>query len=500
MTEKIDFAIDYGTRENSSIIKVIGVGGGGGNAVAHMYSEGIIGVDFLVCNTDKGHLSTLPVPDKLILGDTGLGAGANPDVARKLALDSKEEIRQFIGNNTKMLFITAGMGKGTGTGASPVIAEIAKSMNILTIGVVTYPFHFEGRIREKYADAGIEEMSKYVDSLIVVKNQNIMKFYNNEDLDTAFGYADDVLKNAVKCIAELITVNYEQKVDFNDIQTVMKDSGRAMLGIATASGDNRVDKIFEEALTCPLLDNTLCTDAKNFLFFISYGEKNKIKISELDALTKKFEKIQGPNVQLIWGRGLDKNLDDAIKLSVIVTNFSNSITQQNVVLSDAEAQSEADSANIMVTGQKMTDNVVDERYDAFRSSSGSLSDLHDDFDDLSGGSHMQTSQMPQNKSFDRVSESPQSGFINDFSSGNPVASQGVDVNFGPIGNESAMQPTPIGDPRGLSDEQFDILVSQPSIMRNQKDLTVPIVADLAQNTSMFEINDDARDFFKNIPD
>lgn len=323
MTDKLDFTtVDYGAKENpASIIKVIGVGGGGSNAVKHMFSEGIVGVDFLICNTDRGHLESTPVPDKLLLGN-GLGAGARPEVARQYALESKEKIQEFIGKDTKMLFITAGMGKGTGTGASPVIAEIAHEMGILTIGVVTTPFRFEGQERVKQADEGIAELTKHVDSLITIKNQNVIKYYNDEDIDMAFGYADDVLKNAVKCIAELITVNYAQNVDFNDVETIMKDSGKAMLGLATACGENRVEKVVQDALDCPLLDESAISDAQNFLFFISYGPEKKLKMSELDQLTEKFEKIQSRNARVIWGRGLDETLGDSIKLSVIVTKFN----------------------------------------------------------------------------------------------------------------------------------------------------------------------------------
>ncbi len=328
MTDKITFTPDYGEKATpSSIIKVIGVGGGGSNAVKHMYSEGIVGVDFLICNTDRGHLESTPVPDKLLLGN-GLGAGAQPEVARQYAMESKEKIQEFIGKETRMLFITAGMGKGTGTGASPVIAEIAHDMGILTIGVVTTPFKFEGMERTRLANEGIAELAKHVDSLITIKNQNVIKYYNDEDLDSAFGYADDVLKNAVKCIAELITVNYAQNVDFNDVQTIMKDSGKAMLGLAVAQGENRVEKVVQDALDCPLLDESAISEAKNFLFFISYGPDKKLKMSELDSLTEKFERIQSRNARVIWGRGLDESLGESIKLSVIVTNFNSNPERQ----------------------------------------------------------------------------------------------------------------------------------------------------------------------------
>ena len=333
MRDQIEFTPDYGEQKNSnSIIKVIGVGGGGGNAVKHMYREGIIGVDFLICNTDRQVLESNQVPSKLVLGNSGLGAGAKPEVARDFAIESKDKIVEFIGKETKMLFITAGMGKGTGTGAAPVIAEIAQEMGILTIGVVTSPFKFEGSIRGKHAEEGIEELRKHVDSLIVVKNQNIFKIYCDEIMDDAFGFADDILKNAVKCIAELITVKADQNIDFNDIQTVMKNSGPAMLGLAEARGENRIEKVVNDALTCPLLDENQITNAKNFLFFISYGKDAPLKMSELEELTDKFERFKSSTSDVIWGRALDDSLGDAIKLSVIVTNYNATEKQVPVVL------------------------------------------------------------------------------------------------------------------------------------------------------------------------
>ncbi len=321
MPDKIEFTPDFGAKENSSIIKVIGIGGGGSNAVEHMYSEGIVGVDFLICNTDQGHLEKSPIPNKLLLGQ-GLGAGAKPEVAQQYARESKDKIREFIGNNTKMLFITAGMGKGTGTGASPVVAEIAQEMGILTIAVVTSPFKFEGKKTREKAETGIEELNKHVDSMIVVQNQNLFACYNDETLSNAYNYANDVLKNAVKCIAELITKNYIQNVDFNDISSIMKNSGRAMLGIAIAKGEDRVNKVVDDALNCPLLDTSNIQNAQNFLFFVSTGPNSNFSAGELNLLTDRFEELQSDDVEVIWGQGVDETLDDAIKLSVIITNFS----------------------------------------------------------------------------------------------------------------------------------------------------------------------------------
>ncbi len=322
MTEKKYFEPDYGTKANTSIIKVIGIGGGGGNAVKHMYKDGIQGVDFLICNTDRVALERNPIPEKLVLGESGLGAGANPEVARQLAEESRDQIIEFIGHDTKMLFLTAGMGKGTGTGATPIVAQIAKELGILTVAVVTEPFRFEGEITAKHAEDGIRELKRHVDSLIIVKNQNILKYYNDLDFDTAFGHADDVLKNAVKCIAELITINLDQNIDFNDIKSIMQNSGPAMLGLAEAEGENRVQKVVEGALSCPLLSEEHITNAKNFLFSLSYGPDDKFTINEFDELTQLLSSLRSNNARVIWGRTEDKSLKNRIKLAVIVTNYA----------------------------------------------------------------------------------------------------------------------------------------------------------------------------------
>ena len=331
MTESINFTPDFGAKENTADIKVIGVGGGGSNAVQHMYSEGIQGVDYLVCNTDKCHLNACKIQEKLLLGN-GLGAGANPEVAQKYATESEKEIREFIGENTKMLFIAAGMGKGTGTGASPVVAKVAKDMGILTVGVVTEPFKFEGKRIMNAANAGIEEMSKYVDSLIIVNNQNLMKYYNSLPINEAYAQVDDILKNAVKCVAEIITVTYGQNVDFNDVKTIMEHSGKTLLGIATAQGEDRVQQVLDEVLNCPLLENADISNAKNFLFFVTYGPSKQITMGELEVLQDRFDEMQSENVHLIWGHGLDETLGDNLKLSLVVTNFDNAHVEESEIV------------------------------------------------------------------------------------------------------------------------------------------------------------------------
>ena len=335
MTESINFTPDFGAKENTADIKVIGVGGGGSNAVQHMYSEGIQGVDYLVCNTDRCHLEACKIQDKLLLGN-GLGAGANPVVAREFASGCEDKIKEFIGENTKMLFIAAGMGKGTGTGASPVIAKVAKDMGILTVGVVTEPFKFEGQKIRKAAEAGIEEMSKYVDSLIIVNNQNLMKYCSTLPINEAYAQVDDILKNAVKCVAEIITVTYGQNVDFNDVKSIMEHSGKALLGIATAQGEDRVQQVLDEVLNCPLLENADISDAKNFLFFITYGPSKQITMGELAVLEESFEKMQSESVHVIWGHGLDETLGDNIKLSLVVTNFESAHEDKNIIINTTD--------------------------------------------------------------------------------------------------------------------------------------------------------------------
>lgn len=312
----------YGEEKKSSIIKVVGIGGAGGNAVQHMYEDGIVGVDFFLCNTDEQALRENKVSTTLKFGKSGLGAGSDPVIAKQLAEESEEEIRKMIGKDTKMLFITAGMGKGTGTGASPVVARIAHEMGILTIAVVTYPYKLEQKKCCQKADEGIAELRKYVDSLIIIQNQKVMETYRRETLPAALAHADDVLKNAVKCIAELITVAGYQNVDFNDVVSILKGSGEAMLGLAEASGENRIEEVISKAMTCNLIDDNHITDAQNFLFFLRYGEEQELTVDELFKLSEEFEKYQNEDTHVIWGHAADKGLGDKLKLSVIITKYN----------------------------------------------------------------------------------------------------------------------------------------------------------------------------------
>ncbi len=311
---------------NSSIIKVLGVGGGGSNAVNHMYKQGIEGVDFIISNTDYQALSNSPVPVKIQLGATlteGLGAGNKPDKGREAAIESIEEIKIELGENTKMVFITAGMGGGTGTGAAPVIAEAAKELGVLTVGIVTIPFRFEGRKRINQAIEGIQEMKKHVDSLLIVNNEKLREMFGDFEAKKAFGKADDVLTTAAKGIAEIITKEGHINVDFADVKTVMADSGISLMGSGEAEGDNRAEKAVKDALSSPLLDNNDITGAKDLLLNISSGNK-EATMDEIGLINEFVQEEAGNNADLIWGSSIDKTLGDKISVTVIATGFGTS--------------------------------------------------------------------------------------------------------------------------------------------------------------------------------
>jgi cell division protein FtsZ len=307
--------------EQAPIIKVIGVGGGGSNAVSYMYKQGIKGVDFFICNTDSQSLNKCDVPNKIRLGNTGLGAGANPSVGREAAVQIADQIRDIISVNTSMLFITAGMGGGTGTGAAPVIAQIAREMGILTVGIITKPFSFEGRKRELQAIAGIEELKKYVDTTLVICNDKLLDLQGDMKLSQAFGRADNVLTIAAKGIAEIITVTGRINVDFEDVKTVMQGSGKAIMGAGIASGQDRAIKAVEMALNSPLLDDTDIKGASNVLLYITSG-KNEITLEELNEITGYITTRTGEDANVIWGDGVDESLEDEISITLIATGFN----------------------------------------------------------------------------------------------------------------------------------------------------------------------------------
>ncbi|MFA9289700.1 MAG: cell division protein FtsZ [Solirubrobacteraceae bacterium] len=310
-------------KNRTASIKVIGVGGGGSNAVNFMYEEGILGVDFIICNTDAQALNNSSVPNKIQLGASiteGLGAGANPEVGEQAAIESMEEIKAVLSDNTKMIFITAGLGGGTGTGAAPVIASIAKEMGILVVAIVTIPFNFEGKRRIDQAEEGIKSLRKNVDSLIVINNNKLRELYGDLGYKSGFAKADEVLLSASKGIAEVITHHYRQNIDLKDAKTVLSNSGTAIMGSAEASGQNRAQEVIMNALDCPLLNDNKITGAKNVLLLIISGS-NEVTIDEIGIINDYIQVEAGNNTNIIMGIGEDANLNDSISVTVIATGF-----------------------------------------------------------------------------------------------------------------------------------------------------------------------------------
>ena len=314
-------------KNQSNVIKVIGVGGGGSNAINHMFKQGIKGVDFVVCNTDSQALQSSPVPNKIQLGihlTEGLGAGANPEVGQQSAIESIAEIEKMLDSNTKMVFITAGMGGGTGTGAAPVIAQLAKERDILTVGIVTIPFQFEGKVRSEQALAGVERLRKQVDSLVVINNNKLREVYGNLGFKAGFSKADEVLATASRGIAEVITHHYTQNIDLKDAKTVLSNSGTAIMGSATAAGSDRAKQAISSALDSPLLNDNKITGAKNVLLLIVSGtdEANEITIDEIGEINDFIQSEAGYNANIIMGVGEEEALGEAISVTVIATGFN----------------------------------------------------------------------------------------------------------------------------------------------------------------------------------
>jgi len=311
-------------KNQSNVIKVIGVGGGGSNAVNHMFKRGIKGVDFVVCNTDAQALHSSPVTTKIQLGASlteGLGAGANPDVGEQAALESMEDIKAMLSTNAKMVFITVGMGGGTGTGAAPVIAKIAKEMDLLTIGIVTIPFSFEGKMRNEQAQRGIERLREHIDSLVVINNNKLREVYGNLGFKAGFAKADEVLSTAATGIAEVITHHYTQNIDLKDAKTVLSNSGTAIMGSATAEGQNRAQEAITKALDSPLLNDNKITGARNVLLLIVSGD-SEITIDEIGEINDYIQSESKSNVDIIMGVGEDSDLGEAIAVTIIATGFN----------------------------------------------------------------------------------------------------------------------------------------------------------------------------------
>ena len=323
-----NFSFDL-PKNKSNVMKVMGVGGGGSNAVNHMFQQGITGVDFVVCNTDSQALDKSPVPNKIQLGvnlTEGLGAGANPEIGKLAAVETHEELRELLETQTKMLFITAGMGGGTGTGAAPIIAEFAKELGILTVGIVTIPFDFEGKTRQLQAQKGLKKLKKTVDSLIIINNNKLRQVYGNLGFKEGFSKADEVLATAAKGIAQVITHHYTQNIDLKDAKTVLANSGTAIMGSATSSGSNRANDAIIKALDSPLLNDNKIDGSKNVLLLIVSGT-DEITIDEIGEINEYVQKETGNSANIIMGVGEDKELGNNISVTVIATGFAED--QQN---------------------------------------------------------------------------------------------------------------------------------------------------------------------------
>ncbi len=322
MTEKA-YQFDLPSH-HKSIIKVIGIGGGGSNAVNHMFNQGIKDVEFVICNTDLQALESSPIPKRIQLGinlTEGLGAGANPEVGRNAALESKEDVRELLSDGTRMVFVTAGMGGGTGTGAAPIIAQVAKELDILTVGIVTAPFTFEGKKKMASAEEGIAELKQYCDTVLVILNDKLREVHGNLPIREAFGQADNVLTTAAKGIAEIITVPGYVNVDFEDVRSVMKNSGAAVMGSASISGEDRALRAAELAISSPLLNNKNILGAKKILLSIISGEEAELQMDELAQITDFMQDSAGDDADVIFGHGIDSDLGENIRVTVIATGF-----------------------------------------------------------------------------------------------------------------------------------------------------------------------------------
>ena len=335
-------------KDKSSIIKVIGVGGGGGNAVNHMYSEGIQGVDFFICNTDAQALEKSPIMNKVQIGSSlteGRGAGSNPEIGRRAAEESIQDIIESLGSNTQMVFVTAGMGGGTGTGAAPVIAKAAKDKGILTVGIVTTPFMFEGNKRCTAAFHGIEEIRDSVDSLLVVSNDRIKEIYGNLPISKAFGYADNILATAAKGIAEIITIAGSINVDFEDVKTAMTDSGVSIMGMGTSEGDDRAMRAVNQALNSPLLDDNKIQGASDLLVNISYGDE-EATMDEYATINEYLQAETGSDANLKCGLCYDENLGRSLSVTVIATGFNRDRNRYNAIAKDSDIEYNLGDVNV----------------------------------------------------------------------------------------------------------------------------------------------------------
>lgn len=355
-------------RKTQKIIKVIGVGGGGGNAVNHMYNQGIYDVSFALCNTDNQALEQSPVETKVQLGrytTEGLGAGNRPEIARAAAEESSEDIKELLNDGTKMVFITAGMGGGTGTGAAPVVAGIAKSLGVLTVGIVTIPFVFEGRKKIIQALRGVEEIAKNVDALLVINNERLIDIYADLTIPNAFAKADDTLTIAAKGIAEIITIHGHINLDFADVKTILHDGGVAIMSSGFGEGEYRVEEAFKNALHSPLLNNNDIFDAKKVLFNIYYSEENPLIVEEMDAVSE-FMKRFDAEVEVIWGTAAEDGLGESVKITLLATGFGMSsipgMDQHEQILTEEEERLEEERLTKEAEDIRRLNLLIEEHY------------------------------------------------------------------------------------------------------------------------------------------
>jgi cell division protein FtsZ len=348
---KLNFEIP---KPESSIIKVIGVGGGGGNAVNFMYNEGIQGVEFIVCNTDNQALEKSPVENKIQIGSGitgGRGVGGNPEVGEKAALEDMDRIKEAIGSKTKMLFITAGMGGGTGTGAAPIIAKHASDMGILTVGIITYPFEFEGPKRRNIADTGMNSMKNYVDALITIRNDRLLEMFNGLGIGKAFSHADNVLATAAKGIAEIITVPGEMNVDFEDVKNIMKNSGTAIMGNGMAEGEDRAEKAIQLALDSPLLKDNQIKGAKHILLNMTYGSE-EVKIDELTKITNYIRTQVGSDIDMKFGHCYSESMGEELSITIIATSLAGEDARENPVEEEERLEEEVENTETPVAEEE----------------------------------------------------------------------------------------------------------------------------------------------------
>jgi cell division protein FtsZ len=362
MEEKIlDFQFP---RKTQTIIKVIGVGGGGGNAVNHMYNEGIHDVSFALCNTDNQALCESPVETRVQLGrrtTEGLGSGNRPEIAKAAAEESRQDLEKLLGDGTKMIFITAGMGGGTGTGAAPVVARIAKNMGILTVGIVTIPFVFEGRKKIIQALKGVEDIARNVDALLVINNERLIDIYADLTIPNAFAKADDTLTIAAKGIAEIITVHGHINLDFADVKTILKDGGVAIMSSGCGDGENRVEDAIVNALHSPLLNNNDVFDAKKILFNIYSSDEAPLIVEEMEAVAN-FMKRFGPEIEVIWGTATDKELGGRVKITLLAAGFGMSSIPGIEIVPDIDEEEEEERIRQEEEEKRRINEMIEKHY------------------------------------------------------------------------------------------------------------------------------------------